>query len=88
MSTCYFTRLTQIFERSLYKYSALLNLIDDDSKIMILTNESPYKQDIYDEKNKQLTSHRRGLLNNIILRGSIIHSKNEFFEDMQSLFLS
>jgi len=71
-----------------YKYSALLNLIDDDSKIMILTNESPYKQDIYDETNKQLTPHRRGLLNNIILRGSVIHNRNEFIEDIQTLFLS
>jgi len=71
-----------------YKYSALISLIDDDSKIMILTNEAPYKQDIYDIKNKQLTANRRGLLNNIILRGSVIHHKNEFLEDIQSLFLS
>ncbi|WP_418640435.1 Card1-like endonuclease domain-containing protein [Sulfurimonas sp. ST-27] len=71
----------------IYKYSALINLIDDDCKIMILTNEIQYKQDIYDTQNKKLTPYRRGILNNIILRGSVIHNKSEFLEEIQNLFL-
>ncbi len=72
----------------IYKYASLIHIIDDDSKIMILTNESPYQQNIYDYQDHRLAPHRRGYLHNISLRGSIIHSKNEFLDEVKSLFLN
>jgi hypothetical protein len=71
----------------IYKYASLLHIIDDDSKIMILTNESPYKQNIYDDKENRLAPHRRGYLHNIALRGSIIQNREEFLDEVQTLFL-
>lgn len=72
----------------IYKYASLIHIIDDDSKIMIITNESPYKQDIYNYQDLKLSAHRRGFLNNIALRGSVIHHKNEFLDEIESLFLT
>jgi len=72
----------------IYKYASLIRVIDDDSKIIILTNESPYQQNIYDYQDNKLAPHRRGYLHNISLRGSIIHSKNKFLDDIRTFFLN
>ena len=70
-----------------YKYSALMPLIDDDSQIMILTHDSVYQHDLYDPENKGLNNHRRAFLNRIALRGSIINNKRDFLEEVESLCL-
>jgi len=70
-----------------YKYAALINVIDDDAMIMILTNHKEYSRNIYDEKDMSLASHRRAFLNNIALRGSILHHKQDFLDDVRTLFL-
>jgi len=70
----------------IYKYIALSHLIDDDSKVMILTNDSEYNQNIYDRNNLNLMPHRRGFLHNISLRGSVIKHKQEFLEEITNLF--
>ena len=70
-----------------YKYAALINVVDDDAMIMILTNVDTYSQNIYDEKDMSLASHRRAFLNNIALRGSILKHKQEFLDDVRTLFL-
>lgn len=72
----------------IYKYASLIHIIDDDSKIMILTNESPYQQNIYNKEDNKLTPHRRGYLHNIALRGSIINAEDDFLDEVKNLFLN
>jgi len=86
MIECKFTKYPKSQEL-VYKYSALINLIDDDNKIMILTNEPDYSHNIYDKTNVKLQHHRRALLNRISFRGSVLKNKNLFIEDVKSIFL-
>jgi hypothetical protein len=72
----------------IYKYASLIHIIDDDSQIMIVTNEQPYKQNIYNEQKNTLGAHRRGYLHNIALRGSIINHKSEFLDEIKTHFLN
>ncbi len=78
---------TQDRNKLVYKYISLIDLIDDDSKMMIVTNEETYRQNIFDENNKGLSDYRRGFLNRVYLRGSIIKSKELFLNEVQTLFL-
>ena len=86
MIECKFTKYPNSQEL-VYKYSALINLIDDDGRIMILTNETDYGNDIYNKQNLKLRNHRRAFLNKIALRGSILKNKNLFLEDVEAMFL-
>jgi len=70
-----------------YKYASLINLIDDDSMMMIVTNDDVYTHDIYDAKRIELSDYRRAFLNRIALRGSVIKNKQLFFDEIQTLFL-
>ncbi len=69
-----------------YKYSSLINLIDDDGRIIILTDKSTYSPDIYDKKAASLEIHRRALVNKILIRGSILNHKDDFIDDVKSYF--
>lgn len=72
-----------------YKYISLIDLVDDDSKMMIVTNEETYRQDIFDEMNKMngISDHRRAFLNRIYLRGSVIKNRELFLDEIRTLFL-
>lgn len=70
-----------------YKYASLINLIDDDSVMMILTNDDVYSHDIYNAQRIELSDYRRAFLNRIALRGSVIKHKQLFFDEIQTLFL-
>ena len=85
MIECKFTKHPKISEL-VYKYSTLINLIDDDGRVMILTNEPVYKDNIYD-RSKTLQNHRRAFLNKIALRGSVLKHKELFLDDVKTMFL-
>ena len=70
-----------------YKYASLINLIDDDSVMMILTNDNVYSHDIYDAGRIELSDYRRAFLNRIALRGSVIKNRQLFLDEIETLFL-
>ncbi len=86
MIECKFTKNINLQEL-VYKYSALINLIDDDGRIMILTNKPHYNNNLYDKSEMGLNNHRRAFLNKIALRGSILKNKNLFLDDVKAIFL-
>ena len=69
-----------------YKYSTLINLIDDDGKVILLTDKATYSHNLYDNNKQGLEYHRRALLNNILIRGSVINNRNNFINDVKSFF--
>ena len=83
MIECKFTKRVDI-QALVYKYSTLINLIDDDGKMMILTDKEIYSYDLYQNTEPKLIPYRRALVNRILIRGSILKHKNEFIEDVKS----
>ena len=69
-----------------YKYSSLINLIDDDGRVILLIDKAVYSHNLYDNKKQGLEHHRRALANNILVRGSVINNKNNFIDDVKSFF--
>ena len=86
MIECKFTKNINLQEL-VYKYAALINLIDDDGRIMILTNKHDYNSNLYDKTKIGLNNHRRAFLNKIALRGSILRNKKLFLDDVEAIFL-
>jgi len=80
MIECKFTKRVDI-KALVYKYSTLLNFIDDDGKMMILTQKGDYSYDLYTKSEPQLEPYRRALVNKILLRGSILDNRDEFIND-------
>lgn len=88
MIECKFRKLrSQDRQKLVYKYISLIDLIDDDGKMMILTNETTYRHDLFDETNKGLSDHRRAFLGRVYLRGSIIKNRELFLDEVRTLFL-
>ena len=83
MIECKFTKRVDI-QALVYKYSTLINLIDDDGKMMILTDKDTYSYDLYQNTEPKLALYRRALVNRILIRGSILEHKEEFIEDVNS----
>ena len=83
MIECKFTKRVDI-QALVYKYSTLINLIDDDGKMMILTDQETYSYDLYQNAEPKLIPYRRALVNRILIRGSILGRKEEFIEDINS----
>lgn len=86
MIECKFSKNLNLQEL-VYKYAALINMIDDEGRIMILTNKHDYNPDLYDKTNPGLNNHRRAFLNKITLRGSIFGNRQLFLDDVKALFL-
>ncbi len=88
MIECKFRKLrSQDRQKLVYKYISLIDLVDDDSKMIILTNETTYRHDLFDETNKGLSDYRRAFLNRIYLRGSVIKNRALFLDEVRTLFL-
>ena len=85
MIECKFTKNIKM-QDLVYKYASLINLIDDDGKMMILTNHNSYKNDLYNDNKNVLQHHKRALMNKILIRGNIIKNRNEFLEEVQNYF--
>lgn len=85
MIECKFTKHLDL-QALVFKYSTLINLIDDDGRMMILTDKEEYAPNLYDKKRQGLNHHRRALKNKILIRGSIIKHKQEFLSDVDSYF--
>ncbi|RLA78791.1 MAG: hypothetical protein DRG78_14315 [Epsilonproteobacteria bacterium] len=83
MIECKFTKNIDM-QALVYKYSSLINLIDDDGRIIILTDKAVYSHDLYDSTKLGLEHHRRALVNKILVRGSILKNKNGFIDDVKS----
>jgi len=83
MIECKFTKRIDI-SALVYKYSNLINLIDDDGKMIILTDKETYSHDLYERAKPQLELYRRALANKILIRGSIIQNREIFLEDVKS----
>jgi len=85
MIECKFTKRIDL-PLLVFKYSTLINLIDDDGKMMILTDNSVYSHDLYDKTQLGLEYYRRALINKILIRGSVMKHKQEFLSDVNSYF--
>ncbi|MEA2091155.1 MAG: DUF1887 family CARF protein [Campylobacterota bacterium] len=85
MIECKFTKNIDM-QALVYKYSSLINLIDDDGRIIILTGKTVYSHDLYGSTYQGLEHHRRALVNKILVRGSILKNKNDFIDDVKSYF--
>lgn len=85
MIECKFTKYVDM-QLLVYKYSSLINLVDDDGKIIVLTDDKSYKHDLYSDYNNKLHNHRRGLLNKVLIRGSVFSNKEQFIDDIKSNF--
>jgi hypothetical protein len=85
MIECKFTSRID-FQSLVYKYSNLINLIDDDGKMMILTEKGEYSHNLYDKSKQGLETYRRALANKIIIRNSIVSNKEKFIDDVKSYF--
>jgi hypothetical protein len=84
MIECKFSKKL-IMKNIIYKYSSLINLIDDDGKVILLTDKNNYSPNLFDNI-PSLEHHRRALLNNILVRGSVIKNKQKFIEDVKLNF--
>lgn len=85
MIECKFSFNVDITELA-YKYATLLNFIDDDSRMIILTENYDYKPDLYNSQKQGLESYRRAYVNRIIVRNSISKHKEQFIDDVKSYF--
>ena len=85
MIECKFTERIDL-QALVYKYSSLINLIDDDGRMMILTEKNEYAPDLYDHTKMGLESYRRAHKNRIIIRNSIVKNRAKFIEDVKSYF--
>lgn len=85
MIECKFTKRIDL-AALVFKYSTLINLIDDDGKMMILTDNYIYAHDLYDKTKQGLELYRRALINKILIRGSVVKNKKEFLNDVDSYF--
>jgi flagella basal body P-ring formation protein FlgA len=83
MIECKFTKRIDV-SALVYKYSNLINLIDDDGRMIILTDKETYSHDLYEKSKPQLELYRRALLNKILIRGSVIKNREKFLEDVKS----
>lgn len=85
MIECKFTSRIDL-QALVYKYSSLINLIDDDGKMMILTEKGDYCYNLYDTQTPGLENHRRALSNKILIRSSIPQNRLKFIDDVKSYF--
>lgn len=85
MIECKFTSRIDL-QALVYKYSTLINLIDDDGKMMILTEKGDYSHNLYDTTKQGLETYRRALANKIIIRNSVIANRLKFVDDVKSYF--
>ncbi len=85
MIECKFTKNIKM-QDLVYKYASLINLIDDDGKMIILTNHSNYTNDLYKNGTNTLQHYKRALMNKILIRGNIINNKKEFVEEVKTYF--
>jgi hypothetical protein len=85
MIECKYTKKAKLSDL-VYKYSSLINLIDDDGKIIILTQKKRYNPNIYDNRITSLHNHRRAFINNILVRGNVVNHQEEFISDVKNYF--
>jgi hypothetical protein len=86
MIECKFTKRLDM-QALVYKYSSLINLIDDDGRMIILTDQNAYSHnDIYSSSENALDHHRRALSNKILIRGSVLDNKDQFIDEVKSYF--
>jgi hypothetical protein len=85
MIECKYSKNIKLAEL-VYKYSSLINLIDDDGKIIILTEKKNYSPDLYNKKVTTLSNHRRAFINHILIRGTVIGNKKRFIDDVKTYF--
>ena len=85
MIECKFTAKVNLQEL-VYKYANLLDFIDDDGKMIIVTERPEYKRNLYNTSATGLESYRRAFLNKIIIRNVIINNRAAFVEDVKTYF--
>lgn len=85
MIECKFTRNIDL-QALVYKYSTLLNLIDDDGRMMILTEKGPYAYDLYNSNQQGLETYRRALSNKILIRSAVAQNREQFVKDVFTYF--
>ncbi|MDQ1244527.1 MAG: hypothetical protein QG565_867 [Campylobacterota bacterium] len=82
---CKFSKNNNLNEL-VYKYSSLINLLDDEGKMIILTDKSEYSHDLYENNTTNLEVHKRAKINRILVRGSVFGNKAEFVDDVKTFF--
>ncbi len=66
-----------------YKYAHLMNIIDDDGRVIIVTKNAEYAADIYSKQVQGAEHHRRAHKNKIMIRSSIVQNRAKFIEDVK-----
>ena len=69
-----------------YKYMALKNLIDEDSKIIMITAHPEYKPNLYEDNTLAHLAHKRARENRMLLLGNPIKKKDEFVFEVERFF--
>jgi hypothetical protein len=82
---CKFSKNDKLGEL-VYKYSGLINLLDDEGKMIILTDKSEYSHNLYTDNTTNLDVHKRAKINRILVRGSVFSNKAEFIDDVKTFF--
>jgi hypothetical protein len=85
MIECKFTHNADVGALA-YKYATLIEFIDDDGRMMILTENYDYKLDLYNPYRQGLEHYRRAHQHKIIFRNSIAKHKEKFVEDVKTYF--
>ena len=82
---CKFTKNVKLSEL-VYKYAALVNQLDDEGKVLLLTDKKNYKPNLVKDKSGDLEHHKRAGLSRIMIRGSLFKHKEEFAREVQAFF--
>jgi len=86
MVECKFKNSIKVDEL-VYKYTALVNIIDEDGKMAIVTKKPPrYENDIIDHHQTKGLVYKRGRLNNIYFYGNVHNNKSKFQKEIRKLF--
>ena len=85
MIECKFQKKPKLDEL-VYKYMALKTVIDEDSKIMIVTAHPKYKQDLEHSDTLHHLPHKRARQNKIFLLGNPMKRKDEFVFEVERFF--
>ncbi len=81
------TKSAQEKSNIIYKLDSLRDIIDDDSRILLLTNESRYNyMDNPQGTPNTATSIKRARASNIVIRGSLVGKEADFRKDIKKLF--
>jgi len=82
MIECKFTKNVSL-DALVYKYMALQNLLDDDSKIIMLTGHDKFKPNLKTPNSLENLPHKRAKISRMLLLGNPMQQIDEFIKEVQ-----